>query len=127
MQTLAQLADQTGAEYLRDGSWEMFNNLSRLRARAQAIEDGLDFFGFASDYAPLQPYEQLLQLTEGLLATARDMEDQARDAQRTFDSNAADMAAELDNLTAELNDQLFELCGESQDDYQVSLSVGYTF
>ena len=39
-------------------------------------------------------------------------------AQRTFDANASDMATELDNLTVELNDQLFELCGQSEDDYE---------
>jgi len=120
---LAEVADQTGADYLQNGSWEMLNNLSQMRERAQAIHDGLDFFGFAPDYVPLQAYEQLLQLTEGLagntglLGTARDLEDQAREAQRTFDSNASAMATELDNLTVELEDQLFELCGENQDDY----------
>ncbi len=95
-----------------------------MRERAQAIHDGLDFFGFAPEYVPLQAYEQLLQLTEGatgstgLLGTARDLEDQARDAQRTFDANASAMSTELDILTVELEDQLFELCGESQDDYE---------
>jgi len=28
------------------------------------------------------------------------------------------MATELDNLTVELNSQLFDLCGESEDDFQ---------
>ena len=98
--------------------------LEEMRERAQAIHDGLDFFGFAPEYVPLQAYEQLLLLTEGptgdtgLLGTARDLEDQARDAQRTFDANASDMATELDNLEVELNGQLFELCGESQDDFE---------
>ena len=120
---LAELATDTGAEYLLNGSWEMLNNLSQMRAHAQAIHDGLDFFGFSPEYVPLQPYDQLLQLTEGptgntgLLGTASSLEDQARDAQRTFDANASAMATELDNLTVELENQLFELCGESQDDY----------
>ncbi len=123
LMALAALAKEMDIDYLRNGSYEMFNNLSRMRARAQAIHDGLDFFGFAPDYAPLQSYDQLLRLTEGptgntgLLGTARDLEDQARDAQRTFDANASDMATELDNLTVELNNQLFDLCGQSQDDY----------
>ncbi|MGD8598680.1 MAG: PKD domain-containing protein, partial [Anaerolineae bacterium] len=88
------------------------------------IHQGLDFFGFAPDYVPLQAYEQLLELTEGptgdtgLLGTARDLEDQARDAQRTFDANASDMDTELDNLEVELNGQLFDLCGETADDYE---------
>jgi uncharacterized repeat protein (TIGR01451 family) len=121
---LAEMATASGEEYLQNGSWEMLNNLSQLRERAQAIHDGLDFFGFAPEYVPLQAYEQLLLLTEGptgnsgLLGTARDLEDQARDAQRTFDANASDMATELDNLTVELNGQLFELCGASEDDYE---------
>jgi hypothetical protein len=99
----------------------MLNNLSRMRDRATAIQDGLDFFGFAPEYAPLQSYDQLLELVEGvagstgLLGTARDLEEQARAAQRTFDANASDMSTELDNLTVELSDQLFELCGESED------------
>jgi predicted outer membrane repeat protein len=121
LKALAQMAGDVGAEYLQNGSWEMFNNLSQMRGRAQAIRDGLDFFGFAPDYVPLQPYDQLLELTEGpigntgLLGAARDLEDQAREAQRTFDRNASDMSTELDNLTVELSDQLFELCGESED------------
>jgi predicted outer membrane repeat protein len=124
MVALDQMAEETGSPYLQDGSWEMLNNLSQMRERAQAITDGLDFFGFAPEYVPLQAYDQLLALTEGplgdtgLLGTARDLEDQARDAQRTFDANASDMATELDNLTVELNGQLFELCGESDDDYE---------
>jgi hypothetical protein len=118
---LAELAEQTGHAYLVNGSWEMLNNISRMRERARQIEAGFDFFGFRPDYAPLQPYEQLLRLTEGpvgnagLLGTARDLEDQARDAQRTFDTNATNMATELDQWRYELDDQLFELCGETED------------
>ncbi len=124
MMALDQMAEDSGAPYLQDGSWEMLNNLSQMRERAQAISQGLDFFGFAPEYVPLQAYEQLLELTEGptgdtgLLGTARDLEDQARDAQRTFDANASDMATELDNLTVDLDNQLFELCGASDDDYE---------
>ena len=62
---LAEMAEEMGADYLQNGSWEMLNNLSQMRERAQAIRDGLDFFGFAPDYVPLQAYEQLLALTEG--------------------------------------------------------------
>jgi predicted outer membrane repeat protein len=117
LMALSKMAGEADTAYLQNGSWEMLNNLSQLRERAQAIHEGLDFFGFAPDYVPLQSYEQLRILTEGptgntgLLGTARDLEDQARDAQRTFDANASDMATELDNLTVELNSQLFELCG----------------
>jgi PKD repeat protein len=129
MVALDQMAEASGEDYLQDGSWEMLNNLSQMRERAQAIAQGLDFFGFAPDYAPLQAYEQLLELTEGpagstgLLGTARDLEDQARDAQRTFDANASDMYTELDNLEVELDNQLFELCGES-DDYTETCAGG---
>ena len=124
LMAFAQIAEELGESYLQNGSWEMLNNLSQMRERAQAIHDGLDFFGFAPEYVPLQAYEQLLVLTEGpagstgLLGTARDLEDQAREAQRTFDANASDMATELDNMVFELNGQLFELCGASDDDYQ---------
>ncbi len=121
LMALADLARTMGNDYLVNGSYEMLNNLSRMRDRATAIQDGLDFFGFAPEYAPLQSYDRLLELVEGptgdtgLLGTARDLEDQAREAQRTFDTNASDMSTELDNLTVELSDQLFELCGESED------------
>ncbi|MBN1148022.1 MAG: PKD domain-containing protein, partial [Anaerolineales bacterium] len=117
LMALADLAGEVGGDYLQNGSWEMLNNLSQMRQRAQAIHDGLDFFGFAPDYVPLQGYEQLLVLTQGpagstgLLGTARDLEDQAREAQRTFDANESAMSTELDNLTVELDNQLFELCG----------------
>jgi predicted outer membrane repeat protein len=117
LMTLSEMAGEADTAYLQNGSWEMLNNLSQLRERAQAIHEGLDFFGFAPDYVPLQSYEQLRILTEGptgdtgLLGTARDLEDQAREAQRTFDANASAMATELDNLTVDLNSQLFDLCG----------------
>ena len=62
---LDQMAEESGGDYLRNGSWEMLNNLSQMRERAQGINQGLDFFGFAPDYVPLQGYEQLLVLTEG--------------------------------------------------------------
>lgn len=124
MQTmaLAQQAATNGTDYLQNGSWEMLNNLSQMRERAQAIRGGMDPFGFTPDYVPLQPYEDLLELTEGpngntgLLGTARDLEDQARAAQRDFDENGSAMTTELDNLTVELSDQLFDLCGESNDE-----------
>jgi hypothetical protein len=118
---LAELAEQTGHAYLVNGSWEMLNNISRMRERARQIEAGFDFFGFRPDYAPLQPFEQLLRLTEGpsgnagLLGTARDLEDQARNAQRDFDTNRTKMATELDLWRYELDSQLFELCGETED------------
>lgn len=118
---LAQVARTTGIEYLQNGSWEMFNNLSRMRDLAQTIRDGLDFFGFAPDYVPLQSFDHLLELTEGatgntgLLGTARDLEDQARGAQRTYDANATNLAAELKKLTASYNGQLYSLCGLSGD------------
>jgi len=117
LMALSEMAGEADTAYLQNGSYEMLNNLSQLRERAQAIHEGLDFFGFAPDYVPLQGYTQLRILTEGptgntgLLGTARDLEDQAREAQRTFDANASAMATELDNLTVELNSQLFELCG----------------
>jgi len=121
---LAQQALQADADYLQNGSWEMLNNLSQMRERAQALRDGLDPFGFSADYVPLQSYEHLLELTEGLagstglLATARDLEDQAREAQRTFDANATAMDTELDNLSVAYDDALFDLCGETDDDYE---------
>ena len=118
---LATLAEETDQAYLVNGSWEMLNNVSRMRDRARQIEAGFDFFGFRPDYAPLQPYEQLLLLTEGpdenagLLGTARDLEDQAREAQRTYDTNASNMSTELDLWKYELDEQLFEVCGETED------------
>jgi hypothetical protein len=118
---LATLAEETDQAYLVNGSWEMLNNVSRMRDRARQIEAGFDFFGFRPDYAPLQPYEQLLVLTEGpdenagLLGTARDLETQAREAQRTYDTNASNMSTELDLWKYELDEQLFELCGETED------------
>ncbi len=117
---LATLAEETDQAYLVNGSWEMLNNVSRMRDRARQIEAGFDFFGFRPDYAPLQSYEQLLVLTEGyggtgLLGTARDLEDQAREAQRTYDTNASNMSTELDLWKYELDEQLFELCGETED------------
>ena len=111
---LAKLAEDTGHAYLTNGSWEMLNNVSRMRERARQIENGFDFFGFRPDYAPLQSYEQLLELTEGpdwnsgLLGTARDLENQARDAQRDYDTNASNMSTELDLWKYELDEQLFD-------------------
>jgi hypothetical protein len=127
----AQVADVVGATdavtqtgtYLQNGSWEMLTALSEMRDRAAAIDAGLDFFGFAAEYAPRQSFDTLYDLTAGpigsptgLLVTARDLEDQAREFQRTYDANASDMATELDELTRELSGKLFDLCGESADE-----------
>ena len=118
---MAQKAGQLGVAYLQDGSYEMFNTLSRMRDQARGIREGLDFFGFAPDYVPLQSYEQLRVFMEGptgntgLLSTARDLEDQARDAQRTYDANAVDMATELRTITKSYNGKLFDLCGPTED------------
>jgi hypothetical protein len=119
MQTmaLAQKANELDADYLQNGSWEMLNNLSQLRERAQAIRDGVDPFGFAPDYVPVQPYGDLLVLAEDLYDTADEFEEEARDAQRQFDEDGTALTTELSNLQQEYDDALFDLCGTSTDDY----------
>lgn len=120
---MAQLAQEHQADYLVNGSWEMMNNLSRLRGQAQAVQDGMDALGFARIYVPIQSYQDLLELVEGptgeagLLGTAQASEDAARIAQREFDENAAVLGREIEDLNYEYDTELFELCGETNDDY----------
>ncbi|MBN2001920.1 MAG: hypothetical protein JXA21_01080 [Anaerolineae bacterium] len=117
-QALAQMARQTGADYLINGSWEIYNNMAETRNAAQKVVSGVDVFGFPSDYAPLQSYAELREMVvgpagnTGLLGVARDLEIQSRTAQRDYDEDQDAVAAELDSLIAEYDDALFELCGE---------------
>jgi len=117
-QALAQMARQTGADYLTNGSWEIYNNMAETRNAAQKVVSGVDVFGFPSDYAPLQSYAELREMVvgptgnTGLLGVARDLEIQSRTAQREYDEDQDAIAAELDSLIAEYDDALFELCGE---------------
>jgi hypothetical protein len=117
-QALAQMAQLVGAEHLLNGSWEIYNNMAETRNEAQRVRSGIDFFGFASDYVPLQSYEALREVVigpsgdTGLLGTARNLEAEARALTREFDTKQEIITKELDDLIEEYEDGLFELCGE---------------
>jgi len=110
-------------EYLINGSWEILSNLSLLRERAQAVDDGIDPFGFTAEYVPIQALDALLEVAwgedqhGGLLETCEATEEAASEAKRYYDEDQIYLAAELANLKDEYNSTLFDICGESQDDY----------
>ncbi len=120
---LAQLAQENDTDYLINGSWEMLNNLSRLRAQAQAVHEGVDVLGYGRIYVPIQSYPDLLTLVEGptgeagLLGTAQASEEAARLAQREFDENATVLGREIEDLNYAYDVELFELCGTTHDNY----------
>ena len=58
---LAVGAAQQNENFLENGGWEIITNLESLRARAQAIHDGINPFGFVDEYVPLQTYAELRQ------------------------------------------------------------------
>ena len=116
---LATSAARQHADFLQNGGWEIMNNLESLRARSQAIQDGINPFGFVKSYVPLQTYDELRKLTENeLLRDATEDEAQAANAAREFDQNRTALNTELQNLRLTYNNQLLELCGPSQDNYQ---------
>ncbi len=121
--SVTQTQVMTQSAYLKDGSWEMVNNLAALRTKAQQQLSKVDPFGFNPSFVPLQPYADLLYLTEGsgsegLLGTSYILENDARTAQREYDSNGVAVQNELTSMTNELDAQLFELCGQNSDNYQ---------
>ena len=120
---LAQKAEELGQDYLVNGSWEILSNLSLLRSRAQAVDDGIDPFGFTAEYVPIQALDTLLEVAwgkegdGGLLKTCENTEDAALEAKREYDQIKNKLTTEIANLKDEYNSTLFDICGESQDDY----------
>jgi uncharacterized repeat protein (TIGR01451 family) len=108
---LAQDASERNADYLTNGSWDMLNNLARMRAQAQAIQDGLNPFGYGAEYVPLHAYDTLRAKALELWGYAGSDEQDARTAQREFDTNYTELVGQLADLTGKYDDQLLELCG----------------
>ena len=116
---LATSAAQQNANFAQNGGWEILTNLETLRARAQAIHDGINPFGFVEEYVPLQTYAELRNLTRNeFLRDSTEDEDRAASAQREFDQNRTALNRELQNLALTYDTQLLELCGKTKDDFQ---------
>jgi hypothetical protein len=115
---LATSAAKQNADFAENGGWEIMTNLERLRARAQAIHDGINPFGFVDTYVPLQTYDELRTLVRNdFLRDATEDENTAATAQREFDHNRTALNQELQNLRLTYDTRLLEICGPSQDDY----------
>ncbi|MCB0171332.1 MAG: hypothetical protein KDJ97_12340 [Anaerolineae bacterium] len=115
---LAEKAAAQDVDFLNNGGWTMMTNLGRLRAQSQALNDGLNPFGFTGDFVPLQPYTNLRELTKNeFLRDATEDEQAAQAAQREFDQNFTQVNNELQGLRLTYDNRLLELCGASTDDY----------
>jgi hypothetical protein len=115
---LAASADERGIKFMENGGWHMMNNLEQLRARGQAIRDGINPFGFHDEYVPLQTYNELVTLlrgVDGFVSDAKDDEIDAGHAQREFDQNRTALASELRVLRENHGQQLLQMCGASTD------------
>ena len=115
---LANSAAERNENFAEHGGWEVVTNLEQLRARAQAIHDGINPFGFVDDYVPLQTYTELRNLTRSdFLRDSTEDEDRAANAQREFDQNRTAMNREIQNLRLTYDGQLLEICGTTNDDF----------
>lgn len=122
---LATSAAKQNASFAENGGWEIITNLERLRARAKAIHDGINPFGFVDNYVPLQTYDELRTLVRNdFLRDATEDEATAANAQREFDHNRTALNQELQNLRLTYDTRLLELCGASQDDYATCDGAG---
>jgi hypothetical protein len=119
---LADSAEERGIDFMANGGWQMMNNLEQLRARGQAIRDGINPFGFHDEYVPLQTYGEMVDLLrgeDGFLSDSEDDENDAAAAQREFDQNRTALDSELRNLREAYGNQLLQICGASADYYKV--------
>lgn len=115
---LASAAAKRNENFAEHGGWEVITNLEQLRARAGAIHDGINPFGFVDSYVPLQTYGELRTLTRNdFLRDSTEDEDRAANAQREFDQNSTAMDREIQNLRLTYDTQLLELCGSTNDDF----------
>ena len=122
---LANSAKEQNAKFLENGGFEIINNLERLRSRAQAINDGVNPFGFVEEYVPLQTYDELRRLTQmDFLRDATEDETRAENAQREFDQNRTALAREMQNLNLTYDSRLLEICGPSTDNYRTCMGEG---
>ena len=122
---LAVSAAQRNENFMENGGWEVITNLESLRARAQAIHNGINPFGFIEQYVPLQTYDELRTLTRNdFLRDSTEDEDRAANAQREFDQNRTQLSQELQNLRLTYDSQLLELCGQTTDNYQTCDTEG---
>lgn len=126
---IADSARKNGPSFLQNGGWRLMNNLEHLRARAQAIYDHLNPFGFPPEYVPLQSYTDLRNTTignngqAGLLQNAQNGEEKAQSANREFDQNRTVLATELQGLRLTYEAKLLEMCGQ-QTDYAAACDGG---
>jgi hypothetical protein len=106
------------ATFLQNGGWRLMNNMEQLQAQARSIYEGVNPFGFTSEYVPLQSYERLRETTENdYLRDASDDENYAETAQRKFDQNKDALLSELQSLRTTYNTRLRDICGPQEDDY----------
>lgn len=106
--------------FLSSGGWRLMNNLEQLRARAGAIRDGLNPFGYSPEYVPIQAYDDLRAyvLNDLVERDAGPLEVEARNAQREFDERHEAFRSAMTNLAGTHDRQLLDLCGQQPDDYQ---------
>jgi len=109
---IATKAAELGIDFYENGGWDMLSNLGRLREQAQAIQGGLNPFGYNAEYVPLQSYAELRNFVlSDLLPDAVSDEKLAREATREFDRNEGELISELSNLQTNYGNALFDLCG----------------
>jgi hypothetical protein len=90
-----------------------------MRNVYENIKDGTTYFGYAPDYVPLpaldqgQPnaFELVMARAQERSRMARDREDMALNAGRSFDTDAAQFQAELARIRNNYEGQLAGLCG----------------
>lgn len=109
---IADKAQSLNIDFYANGGQRLISNLARIRALATAQRDGLNPFGFTTDYVPVHTYAELYNLVQTeFLRDAEEDELAAFQSQREFDQNATAMLGEFANLRLNYDAQLLEICG----------------
>ncbi len=93
-----------------------------MRDVYSSITDDVNYFGFAPDYVPFpaldagnvrdtNAFEVMLGIAQSRVLTARQREDQALAANRSYNTDAAQFQAELVRIRNNYENQLADICG----------------
>lgn len=86
-------------------------SINQLQAELQAIDAGVNIFGYTNEYVPVQSYHHMRDTTDELLAWAETANDEAIRTNREWEIQQTELTAEISNARNQYEAQLADLCG----------------
>lgn len=88
--------------------------LELMTGRLEDIEKGINVLGFSEDFVPIQSYAHMRDSATDLFEWAKTASNDAIDANRQFDVNAAALNTQMTNVQLTYRQELENLCGPEE-------------